>query len=735
MRGVSGLDTLEIEDGPFGDWQRPSVKGRTAYLKSHPKPESGTPMLFLSDMGCFNENPYFIRVWEEFGEKLKKRGYSPLALTVAPPRLWTARLRKNWQLFYWGRGARLPRQSRGGAMAQVPQIMAINEDEGRQITEKIIASLYGALRVEPDLLRHLCYSLSSDMVDNSVEAAVWNHQDFDNLLGWVIPKSDHHGKYKKIYDTLDPRWRKRSFEKISDFHKSLPRSLQIEEKIQFSLMEGQGLSEEVKDYLATFFRSLERSEATLKSSLVAFFERLAERKWCTKIWENPQATALLVKILGDRIKNGELELPSSVNEEMLRLMNGKETGLLVFLFEEAEGLVIRYLDLWPVSSDRLGPTLVVRSGPYGFQVIDREGNCRTVPPVKGFHLDTGPRCDWRIQDQVGEYRLVKEPPPDWCCGMGRDVFGLNAFIKEKGAKRKIFWSNPVQNLGLFNVKDGVSYGYWNSESNFGPTLQMELISQWAVDQGQDNYGMWADFEVQGIRQRLRWILPGEFLMGSPITEAERSDDEKQHQVIITKGFWLADTTVTQELWQAVMGKNPSRFKGKGRPVEQVSWEDCQAFINKLNQLVPRLDIRLPSEAEWEYACRAGTQTPFSFGENITPEQVNYNGNYPYKDGQKGIYREETVPVKDLPANPWGLHQMHGNVWECCQDFYWEYPKGSVIDPTGSDEVARRVIRGGSWGFNGRFCRSAYRSLRPPDVRYRILGLRLARGQTSQQEGS
>ena len=170
--------------------------------------------------------------------------------------------------------------------------------------------------------------------------------------------------------------------------------------------------------------------------------------------------------------------------------------------------------------------------------------------------------------------------------------------------------------------------YWQN-----PTQEQE--GQWAGHEhlGVDEYGLYVDLAIKGITQRFRWLEPGTFLMGSPETEPERYEDEVQHSVTLTQGFWLADTTVTQALWQAVMGNNPSSFQDdKNNPVENVSWDDAQAFIGKLNELIPGLQAKLPSEAQWEYACRAGTTTPFSFGGNITPELVNYNGDFPYAGG-------------------------------------------------------------------------------------------------------
>ncbi|MBN2526569.1 MAG: formylglycine-generating enzyme family protein [Deltaproteobacteria bacterium] len=250
--------------------------------------------------------------------------------------------------------------------------------------------------------------------------------------------------------------------------------------------------------------------------------------------------------------------------------------------------------------------------------------------------------------------------------------------------------------------------------------------------GEDRFGIWSDVEIFGVVQRFRWIPPGEFTMGSPDGEPKREKNESQHEVILTKGFWLADTACTQQLWEAVMGKNLSRFKGKQRPVENMNWHDCVRFIERINKKSPGLNLSLPTEAQWEYACRANAKsnTPFSFGDNITPEQVNYDGNYPYAEGEKGRYREETVDVKSLPANPWGLYEMHGNVFEWCADWFGDYPTGKAVDPRGPDKGDSRVLRGGSCFNYGRFCRSASRSKVRPDDRLNFIGFRLARGQVA-----
>ena len=268
--------------------------------------------------------------------------------------------------------------------------------------------------------------------------------------------------------------------------------------------------------------------------------------------------------------------------------------------------------------------------------------------------------------------------------------------------------------------------------------------QWASGWGEDRYGLFVAFTLEEVTQRLRWIPPGRFMMGSPKDEAERySDEGPQHEVRFAQGFWLFDTACTQALWQAVMGNNPSHFQSTDRPpqpcqstdlpVEQVNWEDVQTFLARLNAHIPGLGLTLPSEAQWEYACRAGTTTPFSFGANITPEQVNYDGNVPYAHGPKGEDRQKTVPVASLPPNPWGLFEMHGNLLEWCADDWHDAYQDAPTDGRAWIDVestslsgVERVVRGGSWLSYARSVRAACRLAYQPDVRYRYLGFRCSR---------
>ena len=288
---------------------------------------------------------------------------------------------------------------------------------------------------------------------------------------------------------------------------------------------------------------------------------------------------------------------------------------------------------------------------------------------------------------------------------------------------------------------------------------------WADAWGDDRFGLWAELAVEtghgAARQRLRWIPPGRFLMGSPEDEPGRDDDEgPQHEVTLANGFWLFDTACSQALYQAVMGNNPSRFQGPNRPVERVSWNDAQTFLKRINGLVPGLGLSLPSEAQWEYACRAGTQTALYSG----PIEILGQNNAPALDpiawygGNSGVgfdlaagYDTSGWPKKQHPhtqagtrvvglkaPNRWGLYDMLGNVLEWCADPWHDSYDGAPQDGSAwqrpeANSGADRVLRGGSWLGHARRVRSAGRDHARPGSRGGSLGFRCARVQEAGAE--
>jgi formylglycine-generating enzyme required for sulfatase activity len=249
--------------------------------------------------------------------------------------------------------------------------------------------------------------------------------------------------------------------------------------------------------------------------------------------------------------------------------------------------------------------------------------------------------------------------------------------------------------------------------------------------------------TNSIGMKLVLIPAGKFNMGSPTDEEDRVNNEKQHEVEITKPFYLGVYTVTQKQYQKVMGKNPSHFckDGEGKddvkdldtddfPVENVSWQDVKKFSAKLSALAAEKKAgrvyRLPTEAEWEYACRAGTTTPFHFGKSLSSKQANFDGDAPYGEAPKGPNLKRTCKVGSYRPNAWGLYDMHGNVEQFCEDWYQEdYHKDKKRDPKGPKKGESRVLRGGLWTSGAEYCRAARRTGVPLDSHVNRWGFRVA----------
>jgi formylglycine-generating enzyme required for sulfatase activity len=249
----------------------------------------------------------------------------------------------------------------------------------------------------------------------------------------------------------------------------------------------------------------------------------------------------------------------------------------------------------------------------------------------------------------------------------------------------------------------------------------------------ENLGSNALLEMVGIPN-------GTFTMGSPADEAEREANEGPQQEVNVNAFLMGRYPITQTQWQAVAklpkvkddlppAPAPSYFKGANYPVERVTWHQAVEFCARLSKHSGR-EYRLPSEAEWEYACRAKTTTPFHFGPTLTTDLANYNGNYTYGSGPKGVYREKTSAVGSFPPNAFGLCDMHGNVWEWCLDHWYDNYQGAPTDGTAwvtGGDADLRLLRGGSWYVYPRLCRSAGRLRLAPGVRSIVIGFRVVCG--------
>jgi formylglycine-generating enzyme required for sulfatase activity len=283
----------------------------------------------------------------------------------------------------------------------------------------------------------------------------------------------------------------------------------------------------------------------------------------------------------------------------------------------------------------------------------------------------------------------------------------------------------------------------------GALPETPALPSWAVEAGHDAYGAWADFAIAGHRTRLRSIPMGTFTMGSADAETGRGPDELRHEVTLTHDYWLAESECSQTLWQLVMDGNPSQFVSDARPVERITWPDVQLFLARLNERVPGLGARLPSEAEWEHGCRAGTTSDTYAGELAAVSPYNapvldgiawYGGNSgvefeldngfdtsAWPDKQHPQELAGSHPVMRKQPNGWGLYDCLGNLWEWCQDWYGPYAAEPAVDPTGPASSDGRVIRGGSWSDRAAEIRVAKRNRGTPVDKVIILGFRIARG--------
>ena len=310
----------------------------------------------------------------------------------------------------------------------------------------------------------------------------------------------------------------------------------------------------------------------------------------------------------------------------------------------------------------------------------------------------------------------------------------------KSQPTKIFTRrNILSLLGVGGLTIAVGQNIWRNKNQIGQnttspnnlkTFNFEVVTTDATGKITNRRNASAKYFTEdlgnGVLLEMVEIPGGTFIMGSPDSEAERGSNESpQHQVTVPS-FYIGKYELTQAQYQVILGTKLVSVKGNNRPVERVSWNGAVEFCEKLSQKTGK-KYRLPSEAEWEYACRAGTTTPFYFGESITPDLVNYNGNYAYASAPKGKYRQQTTDVGTFPPNAFGLYDMHGNVWEWCQDDYKENYIDAPTDGSAStnQSASSKLLRGGSWYFNPVYCRSAYRLGRNADRLNINIGFRVA----------
>jgi hypothetical protein len=740
VRGMDGLELQYIHDEPGGNIVR--YEQYREYLEAWSVPDKNTPLLILSDLGMQSRSPAALYGWLVFGQLLNVQGIRPLVLMPVAERDIDKKLLRYFDCFVWDGSSELKRVK--GAY----QADADKRNHEESITA-LLGYFFAALRVDVGLLRAVRYLLPGEQIsgkplrhqpfDIGHETAIWRHRDTvheGDEWGWQANSREAHQEDAvKLLKQLDPKKREQLVALIGRYHALLPDELYFEAMYNLMLLAGLDKSGELAGMLPTeVWQETERYLQDLVKTYAVHTEHDLLDGWVKRHLVRNQAKGLRGQYdywlafmayshLHQEQREGKAEMaypdfltPEEIAEisryinhaKAFRRYQLKQQGeKLVLVLQDDAGKAKQATDDWGKStvSGALLLNLSLNDERIFHLHTDRHGNRKLVSlnldKIKdGFDFPANGKHEF----QIGQERLTvdvstaqqqKEP---WMTFIASGSDGLYAESQTNaGDIYRWYWHPPE-----WSRDKGILPGAWYGSKQ--------------LDKAQrDTYGFYTDITIAGIPQRFRWIEPTAFQMGSPKGQAARESDEIQHEVILTQGYWLAETTCTQALWQAVMGDNPSSSKGENNPVENVSWQDVtDKFLKRVNKQHPELKLRLPTEAEWENACRAGTSSRYSFGNKIIKKQANFNAT-------------QIAVVKSYPPNQWGLYEMHGNVWEWCLDWYGSYPSESVIDPQGSETGSFRVLRGGSWFHNGGLCRSACRSPYDPGNRYYGIGFRLALG--------
>ncbi|WP_320170455.1 formylglycine-generating enzyme family protein [Maridesulfovibrio sp.] len=754
LTGPSRLEFCCLSDGPLQRAFYPEY-GEFKPVRIN---QGGAPLLIFSDLGVFGSS-FERSQWVQFGRTLRDSGIKPVVLTPASKDMWDD---DHSNLF---RQISLDDFVHPSANKSEEKIWDEQGDEEEQdYVESLLTLLSPAVYIDTGLVRSMRSFLPAASV--GTEALVWNHEVVNTFYKSILFKPDEQRRYRNRFALLPEGQKERALKLIETHHEFLAPEVQLEERLTQHVLRKEfdvhaPIPEELKDYLSWIGGCLDKAHSSEASAFKAWVKRM-----CWRQLDHVRGVDGADKLLKTAAKVFEEEWASRESKTIPSFLTEEDFDS----DERQDGAT----DQWEVRQ--------VGTGLHLFSKAHQRRNGLPLVSIKGHRLikhgsrDALKQCTFTeglsipipfennlvLKSKFESITLAAEPKPDWAESIYRDATGLYAALPFNDSIIKHVLPSEIESVETFildesslggELKQGglpklnatsllsgiilehtsennTENGFWFNQSQYESILSTEIPDiSWAESYSFDQYGLYADLNILGVKQRMRWIQPGTFMMGSPKDELDRSADEVLHKVTLTEGYWLADTACTQELWDKVMGSNPSEFKGEGQlPVDSVSWDDCQGFLRIANDKLNGSKLRFPTEAQWEYACRAGTQTPFSFGYKITTDQVNYDDNNPGKGEAKGVYRKRTVAVKELPSNQWGLYQMHGNVWEWCSDWYGKYPEGASVNPEGPDSGELRVLRGGGWIYDGRDVRSASRSRDRPVIRFRDIGFRFSLGQ-------
>ena len=723
--GRTGLSLRLLAHGPWGGWTEWLTDEEADLADSMApqvwtQPPAGARLLVVGDLGALSPDASLRAQWRDWVQHVQAAGVRVEALLPLGADQLPAELAGLLPTIRWSPDSHLRPES-GSQRAGADFADGSGDPVGDSLHD-LLAQVASLRRVDPPLLRALRRALPHQHGNAGLEGAVWSHPDVEVGIACTLRPE------------AAPRWQQHL--------RSLPRAVQQElqslrrrhhQHLRAALRHEEVLLAETHSAAGTV-NGAELGEAT------AFMEQLAH--WVTHLptqavpegWQGfaedavrrvDAQTAKRFESVFTRLLAADLRARRVGTQEQVDLPVWADAARVQDLLAPTTGAPPRY---WIVEHR---PTQVLRLQPRPPSLGERA----LALPFEAWHVtvQTSATSPQRISPLRGQYVHL--------CG----TLELTTMSVQAGGQAwrvaPVRRPRGVEGWGLQPGHQGISPRVWITRLdgveaelpgpwNFGAAVVTDVDRRYhllagrqadtttTAAYGMDAYGLFADMNLAGTPQRLRHLPPGRFLMGSPATEPGRFYDEgPQHEVALTRGFWLADTCCTQALWQAVMGgKNPSHFTGDPTlPVDSVSWDDVQTFLGRLQQqLPPGVEAVLPTEAQWEYACRAGSQTPYSFGDTLTPEQANFVG----KLGK-------TVPVKSLPANPWRLYEMHGNLLEWCSDAQRKYTAEPVEDPDGGQDGVSRVLRGGAWRDVAGRARSAHRDVSARDDRDQLFGFRFA----------
>ena len=700
-------------------------------------------VIVISDLGLYEDDDSVLEQWLEFAEISNSYSCKAIALLPVPLRYVDRRIAEAFDCICIETGRFIDTVALGNLPVGLEQRLTTKASDLR-VTETSVLSLLATVSYIDSKLLRASRSLF-DTLDVATEVLAWSHEHVKSDPESARIEQESLEPYLTSLEAMQDRALDiRNL--ILDYHSQSERN--IEQFVQalsgideiFDIDDA-AYHDDVVATLQNLVRDLAspdispEAKATLGEFLAVMVARFPDKQkdevYASAIW------SLLLK----QEHFPEAKRPLWVKRSILEGIVGSEMSQKV---EEAQIVYVQQtvdsIRLLKSTSTPDGHLIELYCRSDSLLVEQKIGNnvLNTIVSVsKDISLDNPydialtdglTQMDLILSEQI-RVSLALKNRPSWAKSI--EVTKNTPIVRAANDEETVYHWEKAEKV---REQDQTQKGFWYPYSITNP-LEL-IVPSWGTQRGKDNYGPYVELNVGRVRQRFRWIEPGEFLMGSSDSEPERDDDEQQHTVRLTEGYWIADTACTQALWQEVMSENPSHFKGGNLPVEQVSWVDAVRFINKLNDRLGAL-FALPTEAQWEYACRAGTTTPFSFGETISSEKVNFDGSRPYDNGQTSEDRQKTVEVASLPANDWGLYEMHGNVLEWCTDWFdiYDVSQDIGIDPIGPETGEYRVLRGGSWRYVGRLCRSAVRDHGLPDVRLNYLGFRLVSGHLRTKSGS